>query len=505
MNDLQQKRSSSRRQIVKLVIGFVAATVALFALYSLKPPVKPAVVVAPSETPTTSGNSLPAGASHAPLTSEALIQQAAPRKQQINIQAWKTAKGAKVMFVEAEEVPMLDLRLVFNAGGARDGDKPGLAAMTNGLLNEGTATASVDDIARHFESLGAVIHLGSYRDMAIASLRTLTAPEYREKALPMFYDIVAHPSFPNEAVERVRQQMLLGLESEKQNPQATLSRTFFSTLYTGHPYGVPPNGTEESLKTITQNDLKHFHEQYYVASNVVIAMTGAVDRATAEQIANAIDALLPAGNAAPQLQTPQGMTADAEKRLPFPSSQTHIVVGGLSVDRRTTDWAPLYVGNEILGGGGFTSRLNQIIRQDNGLAYSVYSTVSPMAQAGPFMMGLQTRNDSADKALGMVKDTFARFITDGPTQKELDDAKKNILGSLPLTTANNSSIVDQLGAMAFYDLPLDYLETLPVKIAAVTVDDVKRAFAEHIASHKQLTLLVGGSDSAEAAGQESTP
>lgn len=503
MTDLQAKRSTARRQILKLVIGFSAVTLALFALYSLKPEIehKPANRLA-TDIATTNVSGAPTV--RAPLSSEALIKKTPPRKQVINIQSWRTGKGARVMFVDAQEVPMLDIRLVFNAGGARDGDKPGLASMTNSLLNEGTATASVDDIARHFEGLGASIGLGSYRDMAVVSLRTLSDPDYRDKALPMFYEIIARPTFPQEAFERIRQQMLLGLESEKQNPQATLSREFFSTLYAGHPYGIPTSGTEDSLKALTIDDVKAFHARYYVAANVVISMTGAIDRATAEQIANAIDAQLPAGNAAPQLPDPQNLAVSSEKRLPFPSSQTHIMIGSLSVERRTPDWAALYVGNEILGGGGFVSRLNQIIRQDNGLAYSVYSSVSPMAQEGPFMMGLQTRNENADKALALVRETFARFSSEGPTPQELEDARKNILGGLPLGTASNRAIVDQLGAIGFYDLPLDYLETLPEKIGAVTVDDVKRAFTQHIASRPQLTLTLGG-QAAAAPATATTP
>lgn len=499
MTDFLQKRTHARRQIIKLVIGFSVAIVALLSLYSLKPDVslkkaslqQTNLLQTAAPTPITSNTTITTTV-RGPLSSEALIKKTPPRKQVIDIQSWHTPKGARVMFVQAQEVPMLDIRLVFNAGSARDGDKPGLAAMTNALLDEGTATASVDDIARHFEGLGAAFSLGSYRDMAIASLRTLSDPLYRDQALPMFYEVVSQPSFPAEAFERIRQQMLLGLESEKQNPQAMMSRAFYSTLYANHPYGIPPNGTDTSLTSMTVEDLKTFHAQYYVAANMVISMTGAIDRATAEQIANAIDAQLPAGNAAPKPPKPQDLAANEEQRLPFPSSQTHIVVGNLSVDRRTPDWAALYVGNEILGGGGFVSRLNQIIRQDNGLAYSVYSSIAPMAQEGPFTMGLQTRNGNADKALAMVRDTFNRFIAEGPSPQELDDAKKNILGGLPLSTANNRAIVDQLGAMGFYDLPLDYLETLPVKIAAVTVDDVKRAFATHIGKRKQLTLLLGG-------------
>ncbi|CBL45531.1 probable peptidase M16 family protein [gamma proteobacterium HdN1] len=509
-SDRNQKRADDRRKIIRLLAFFTSILTLLVVLYSLKPTRQESLATAhavnsaahsnaPSQA--TGTTDAAAGATNAAagnlptrelLSSERLIQEAAPRKQDIDIQSWKTPKGAKVMFVEADEVPMLDVRLVFNAGAARDDKLPGLAAITNSLLDEGTPSANVDEIARQLESIGASIGLGSYRDMAIISLRTLTDPAYLDKALALLYDVSAHPSFPAESLSRIRQQMLVGLEAEKQRPEATLNRVFYSVLYAGHPYGIPPSGTPESLKAITASDIAAFHSRYYVASNLVIAITGAIDREKANQIASAIDNALPQGEPAPALPVPKGATASQEIRLPFASSQTHIVVGGLSVDRRTPDWAALYVGNEILGGGGFASRLNQIIRQDNGLAYSVYSSISPMAQAGPFTMGLQTSNETADQALALVNSTFKKFIAEGPTEQELEATKKNILGGLPLSTANNRAIVDQLGAMAFYDLPLDYLKTLPEKIAAVTLADVRNAFAKDIASHAQITLMVGG-------------
>jgi zinc protease len=476
-----------RRQLVKLLAVFVAIVFALSALYLKKPQREGAAsdtgsAHTPASTPATPPRL---------LDSEILIAQKAPRKQQIDIQSWTTPKGARVLFVQAPEVPMLDVRLVFNAGGARDGDKPGVASLTNSLLDEGTGPNTVDDIARHFEGLGASVTLGSYRDMAIASLRTLSDPAYRDRALPMFYNVVAKPSFPEASFERNRKQMLIGLEAEKQSPAAILGREFFARLYNGHPYGTPPNGTEASLTGLTLRDVRAFHRRWYVASNLVIAMTGAIDRATAESITNALDAVLARGEPAPALPQPVAASETSRAQVDFPSSQTHLMVGGLSIQRDSPDWPALYVGNEILGGGGFTSRLNQIIRQDNGLAYSVYSGVSPMGRAGPFMMNLQTRNDNAAKALALVQQTFDAFVKDGPTAQEVEDARRNLLGGWPLATANNRAIVDQLGAMAFYDLPLDYLERMPEKIAAVTAEDIRKAFAANIANRPLLTVTVG--------------
>lgn len=425
------------------------------------------------------------------LTSPALIEKTPLKAHSIHIESWRTPKGARVMFVQAPEIPMLDVRVVFNAGSARDGDTPGLAYLTNSMLTEGAGVSDVDDIARHFEGLGASVDTGAYRDMAVVSLRTLSDNHYRRPALTLFYDVVAHPTFPVASLERLRSQMLLGLQHEKQDPGAQVGKAFFQKLYPNAPYGIPTKGTEESLPILTQDQLRSFHQRYYVAGNAVIAMIGAIDRSEAELIAQQLDQQLPNGPAAQALKAPQPLTAAVREHIEFPSSQTHVMAGAVGVKRGDPDWYSLMVGNEILGGGGFASRLNQIIRQDNGLAYSVYSQFVPMAVEGPFLMGLQTRNDQADKALQLLDKTLREFIASGPTKAELEDAKRNLLGSFPLQTASNGSIVDYLGMIGFYDLPLDYLEQYPKQLEKVSVESVKKAFAKVIHPDQLLTVTVG--------------
>ncbi len=435
------------------------------------------------------------------LTSPGLIEQTPAKTHSIHIESWHTPKGARVMFVNAPEIPMLDVRVVFNAGSARDGDVPGVAFVTNAMLTEGAGVSDVDDIARHFEGLGAHVDTGAYRDMAIVSLRTLSEAHYRRQALDLFYDVVAHPTFPVASLERLRGQMLLGLQHEKQDPGTQVAKAFFRQLYPNAPYGIPTKGTEESLPLLTQDQLRAFHHQYYVAGNAVIAMIGAISRQEAERIAMQLDQQLPAGPAAPALPTPTPLQDNQRQHIEFPSTQTHVMAGALGVKRGDPDWYPLMVGNEILGGGGFASRLNQIIRQDNGLAYSVYSQFVPMAVPGPFMMGLQTRNDQADKALALLQKTLRDFVENGPTQTELDDAKRNLLGSFPLETASNSSIVDYLGMIGFYNLPLDMLEQYPKLVEQVSLEAVKAAFANVIHPDRLLTVTVGATSPAATANR----
>lgn len=425
------------------------------------------------------------------LTAPALIEKAPVKAHRIHIESWRTPKGAKVLFVAAPEIPMLDVRVVFNAGSARDGELPGLAYLTNAMLSEGAGVADVDDIARHFEGLGANLSTSAYRDMAVVSLRTLSDTQYRRDALTLFHDVVAHPTFPQDSLDRLRNQLLLSLQREKQDPGAQVTKAFFQQLYPDAAYGTPTKGSEDSLPLITQDQLQSFHKRYYVAGNAVIALIGAIDREEAEAIARQLDQQLPEGPAAPVLKSPAPLAEAKREHIEFPSNQTHIMAGSLGVKRGNPQWYSLMVGNEILGGGGFASRLNQVIRQDHGLAYSVYSQFAPMAVKGPFLMSLQTRNDQAEQALQLLQKTLREFIEQGPTAKELEDAKRNLLGSFPLQTASNSSIVDYLGMIGFYDLPLDYLEQYPRQVEQVTVESVKKAFEQVIAPDKLLVVTVG--------------
>lgn len=407
------------------------------------------------------------------------------------IQTWTTKNGARVYFVAANELPMLDLRLVFDGGGARDGDKGGLAATVSRMLDEGTPTRDTSAIARSFERVGANYDASSYRDMAVVELRVLSDAAYRDPALEVFADVVAHPQFPAEPFARIMQGSEVGQQQQEQSPAAIASRLFYKTLYASHPYWQPPSGTRETLAKIRREDLTAFHQQYYVARNLTIAMVGALSRSEAEKVAEKVAGTLPAGKPAPALPAVAPLTKARHLHNEFPSSQTHILIGAPGIAYSDPDYYALTVGNEILGGGGFTARLMKEIRQKRGLTYGVSSSFSQMRAQGPFAISLSTRSDQAAEALKIARQVLGDFVRQGPDAEEVKEAQSSIVGGFPLGTASNSSIVGYLGAIGFYGLPLDYLDQYLLRIQAVTPEEIRAAFARHVDPDRLLVVTVG--------------
>jgi len=424
------------------------------------------------------------------LQSLAELDSKAPARRTLNVQTWKTAEGAKVLFVEAHELPMFNLNLTFAAGSSQDGKAAGLAALTNAMLNEGVAGKDVGAIAQGFEGLGADFGNGSYKDMAIASLRSLSAPDKREPALKLFAEVVGKPTFPADSLARIKNQLLAGFEYQKQNPGKLASLELSRRLYGDHPYAHSSEGTAQSIPPITLEQLRAFHARAYAAGNVVIALVGDLSRNEAEGIAAQVSAALPKGPALPKIAQPEEPKASVG-HIEFPSKQTTILMAQQGIDRTDPDYAALSLGNQILGGGGFGTRLMSEVREKRGLTYGVYSGFSPMQARGPFQINLQTRAEMSEGTLKLVDDVVADYLKNGPTQKELDDAKREMTGSFPLSNASNSSIVGQLGVMGFYDLPLDYLENFVQQTQALTVDQVKSAMNKHLSADRMIVVTAG--------------
>ncbi len=413
-----------------------------------------------------------------------------PAHRNLNIQTWKTAEGAKVLFVEARELPMFNMRLIFAAGSSHDQGIPGIAVITNAMLNEGVAGKNVGQIAEGFEGLGADFSNGAYRDMAVASLRSLSAVDKREPALKLFSDVVGKPTFPADSLARTKNQLLAGFEYQKQNPGKLAGMKLFDKLYGDHPYAHPTEGNAKSITPITIAQLKAFHAKAYAAGNVVIALVGDLSRPEAEAIAAQVSASLPKGPALPKIVDPVEPKAGLT-HIEFPSKQTHLMLAQLGIDRNDPDYVALTLGNSVLGGGGFGSRLMSEVREKRGLTYGVSSGFTPMEVQGPFMIGLQTRAELSENTLKLVQDIVRDFLVSGPTQKELDDAKRELSGSFPLSTASNSDIVGQLGAIGFYNLPLTYLEDFMQQAQSVTVEQVKVAMNKHLSADKMVIVTAG--------------
>ena len=408
-----------------------------------------------------------------------------------DIQHWQTANGARVYFVAAAGLPMVDVRVVFDAGSARDAGKAGLAKLTNALLAEGTASMDADRVADRFESLGAQFGTDSLRDMAVVSLRSLTDPELLTPALATFTQVLTVPAFPAAGLERERQRTLVALQQEEQSPEDIAEKAFYRAIYGEHPYAAPALGTTASVKALTRADLVDFHRRYYVGRNAVLAIVGAVSLEQAHALAEQVVGRLAEGVAAPALPPVPDLHAALVSARAYPSEQTTALLGQPGIARDDPDYFPLVVGNHILGGGGFSSRLVQQVRDQRGLAYSVYSYFLPMHQRGPFTLGVQTRNDQAQATIALMRQVLEGFIADGPSAAELSAAQRNLTGGFPLRLDSNSKLVENLAMLGFYGLPLDYLDTYIGKVEAVTAEQIRDAFRRRVHPDRLVTISVG--------------
>ena len=410
-----------------------------------------------------------------------------------DIEYWTTDKGADVYYVHAPELPMVDIQIVFDAGSTRDADSLGIAMLTNSLLAEGANGEDADTISNGFESLGAIYAADVGYDSASLQLRSLTDAELLTEAIENFKKVISTPDFPNDALERKRSQMLIAIKAKEQSPGAIAKDAFMSAIYQSHPYGKPSEGNEASIKSIKREDIVSFYRKYYTAKNSMIAIVGAIDRKTAEQISEDIVNALQDGKKAVPLSKVNKLDVSKNIFIEYPSVQTHILVGQPGVKRGDADYFPLYVGNHILGGGGMVSRLFEEVREKRGLSYSAYSYFSPMRFKGPFIAGLQTKTDQSDEAISVVLENIKNYIELGPTEEELISAKKNIIGGFPLRVDSNSKILNYVVVVGYYKLPLDYLRTFNSNVEAVTIEHIKDAFKRRLTVDNLVTVKVGTS------------
>jgi len=407
------------------------------------------------------------------------------------IQHWTTSNGAKVYFVPSNDIPMVDVRVVFDAGSARDGDLPGTAIMTNGMLAEGAASDDAQVLAEKFEAVGAVFSNGSLKDMAWLNVRSLRADKYLQPALINLKNILSYPEFPQTAFKRELERLKISVQGSKQSPGRIAKQRFFAELYGDHPYAQPSEGTEESLKKLKLKHLKAFYKKYYVARNAVLSIVGQLSRAEAEKMAENLLANLPAGQHAPALPDVKPLIEAKTVHIDFPSMQSTVLMGQVGLARGDSDYYALYLANHAFGGSGFGSRLMHEVREKRGLAYSTYSYFSPMHAPGPFQIGVQTRNDQVDQALEIINKELDKYVAQGPDKDELNDSLKNITGGFPLRIDSNKKIAEYLSVIGFYNLPLDYLNTFVDSINQQDTKKVKDALKRRVHPEKMLTIIVG--------------
>lgn len=407
-----------------------------------------------------------------------------------DIKHWNAATGARVYFVESHALPLIDIQISFPAGSAYEPEgATGVASLTRSLLDAGTEGLNEQEIAERIADTGARIGGGADTDMATLSVRTLSSATERDAAIALAARLLAKPTFPAEILERERARAIAGLKEALTQPDTLASRRFMAMIYGNHPYGR--STTVESLQGITREQLQAFHRTHYTAGSAAVTIVGDVSRDDADTIARQLTEGLPAGTAPAPIPAPQ-LPARGTEHIAHPSAQAHILMGMPGMSRDDPDYFPLLVGNYVLGGGGFVSRLTKEVREKRGFAYSVSSYFMPLRVAGPFEIGLQTRGSQAEEALKVTTGVLQDFVAKGPTPAELKAARDNMVNGFGLRLDSNRKILDYVGMIAFYQLPLDWLETYPKKVAAVTVESVRDAFARRVKAENLVTVVAGG-------------
>ena len=347
------------------------------------------------------------------------------------IEKLENYKGAKAYLVQTKALPMVDIEVSIDAGDRYDPvGKSGLADMTAALMNYGVQddkrVLSEAQIADEIADLGASIGLSVGGERAILRIRSLSRKDLRDRAVQLASAMLAAPTYDPNIVGREKQRTITSLLEAETKPEYVLDRRFKKMVYGTYPLADSPS--VKSVGAITPTDLVQFHKQFYRSDRMIVSIVGDVDQTEANEIIRALLKRIPQSGPViaplPELQrSPVEPLAQREVQIPFDSQQAHIAMGMTAVARNNPDYFPLLVGNYVLGGGGFVSRLMNEVREKRGLAYSVSSYFAPGKDTGIFQAGLQTKNDQSSVALQVMSDTIAKFIADGPTTSELVAAK----------------------------------------------------------------------------------
>ena len=414
------------------------------------------------------------------------------------IQHWTQPSGAGVWLVESHGLPMVDVEVDFDAGGRREpAEKAGLASVAASMSDKGLEARgglpALDEnqLSEAWADLGAGFGASAGSDRMSFTLRSLTDAKLLSTALTLAARQLAEPSFPDAVWQRERQRYAASLREAMTRPATVASRAYTAAVYGKHPYGYET--TEESLARIATGDMREWFTRYLHPCSAKVSIVGDVTRAQADEIATALLARLPqrACEALPAVAEVPALAAPVQRDIPFASAQAHVMIGQPGYKRSDPDYFPLLVGNYILGGGGFVSRLTAEVREKRGLSYSVYSYFSPGLHAGAFTLGLQTRPDQAAEATRVAREVLARFMAEGPTESELKAAKDYLVGSFALRIDSNAKLLDNVASIAWNNLPLDYLDTWTHEVERVKVADIRAAFARKLQPERMVTVVVG--------------
>jgi zinc protease len=398
--------------------------------------------------------------------------------------------GVEAWHVESEVVPLIALAFTFEGGAAQDpADKPGVAHMMARLLDEGAGPYSSDAFQERLAAHAIELSFNAGPDALGGSLKTLV--RHADEAFELLRLALAEPRFDDDAIERVRAQTIAGLRYQANDPGTMASKRFFAEAFPGHPYGRPTAGTIESVEAITRDDLVALHRAVVARGRVKIAVVGAIGAELLSGYLDGVFATLPETEPlAPILPTElAGRGSRVVVDLDVPQSVIRFGTGGVSW--RDPDFIPAYVLNHILGGGAFTSRLFQEVREKRGLAYSVGTSLVSYRAAAMTWGYTATKNERVAECIDVIESEMTRLKNEGPDNEELQKAKDYLTGSYALGFDTSTKIAHQLAQIAFEGLGIDYIGRRNALVSAVTQDDIRRA-AERTLDHGDMLVVVAG-------------
>lgn len=410
--------------------------------------------------------------------------------QAMDIRKVVSAKGIEAWLVQDTSVPVISFSFAWRAGAVHDPKgKEGRARMLAALLDEGAGDLGSQAFQGRLEDLSVRLGFSAHTDTFRGNLRTLSAN--RDEAFRLLALAVNQPRFDPEPVERIRSQLIAGLKADQEDPDTIAVRTWYRTAFPEHPYGRPNDGTVDSIGAVTTADLKDFMSRFFVRKGLVIGVAGDI---SPEELAVKLDQVfgrLPMSrpsDSVPEVQPSNaGKIVVVQRNVP----QSVVLFGQAGIKRSDPDWYAAYVMNRILGGGGFSSRLMEEVREKRGLAYSVYSYLSPYEHTALYMGGVGTANARVAESLKIIRAEWQRMAEQGVTEEELASAKTYINGSFPLRFDSNRRIAGVLVAVQLNRLGIDYIGKRAKLIDAVTTDDIKRV-AKRLLDPQALTVVVVG-------------
>jgi zinc protease len=408
----------------------------------------------------------------------------------MDIQRRVLDNGLIVLHVKRDNIPVMVATLLVRAGQADEpADKAGLASLTASLLSEGTSTRTSEQVSEDVEFIGANLSASAGSDYTTVSLSVLK--RHMDKGFELFSDVLLHPAFQDSEVSRKKSQFLAAIQQNQEDPDYLVTRAFDRAIFGGNPYGHPSEGTPESLPEITRGDILSFYQTHYVPNGSVLALVGDISE---DEVDSFIQRYLKDWNGGPppgrQLTAPpptESRTITIDRDI----TQANILMGHLGVTRGNPDYYALSVMNYIFGGGGFSSRLMESVRDRMGLAYSIYSAFVPDKDDGEFFTSVQTKNASARTVIDETVRQMRLIASKEVTEQELADAKSYLIGSFPRRLETLGRIAGFLVAVEYYGLGMDYPEKYPQYIERVTRQDVLRVAKKYLHPDRLTMVVVG--------------